>query len=76
MKSKTTFHIQTLVDEETFAKLNRLIAAEAFEKGETPKGKSQWLRELIIDTINFQFNKKKIEELDFKKGIRNAKNKR
>ena len=75
MKSKTTIHVQTLLDEETFTKLNRLIAAEAFESGTKVKSKSEWLRELITDTINFEYNKKKIEEVDFKKGYRNSNNK-
>lgn len=74
MKSKTRNHVQTLLDDETLAKLNRLIAAEAFEKGIAPKGKSEWLRELITDTINFELNQKKIEEVDFKKGYRNSRN--
>ena len=75
MKSKTTIHVQTLLDEETFTKLNRLIAAEAFENGTAVKSKSEWLRELITDTINFEYNKKKIEEVNFRKGYRNSNNK-
>jgi hypothetical protein len=60
--SKTTNNIQTLLDDDTLQKLNRLIMIEAFEKGEAPKGKSQWIRELIEDTVNFEPNLKKIEE--------------
>ena len=58
---KTTNHVQTLLDDETLAKLNRLIIIDALEKGETPKGKSQWLRELIEDTVNYPATLKKIE---------------
>jgi len=58
---KTTNNVQTLLDDDTLAKLNRLILIDALEKGEAPKGKSQWLRELIEDTVNYELNKKKIE---------------
>ena len=58
--SKTTNNIQTLLDDETLAKLNRLIMIDALEQGTAPKGKSQWLRELIEDTVNFEPTLKKI----------------
>jgi len=58
---KTTNHVQTLLDDETLLKLNRLIIIDALEKGETPKGKSQWLRELIEDTVNYEPTLKRIE---------------
>ena len=61
MSKKTTNHIQTLLDDELLQKLNRLIMIDALEKGEAPKGKSQWLRELIEDTVNFPPTLKKIE---------------
>jgi hypothetical protein len=59
---KYTNHVQTLVDDETLQKLNRLIMIEAFESGTLPKGKSQWLRELIEDTVNFEPTLNKINE--------------
>ena len=37
---KTTNNVQTLLDDDTLAKLNRLILIDALEKGEAPKGKA------------------------------------
>ena len=62
MSNKTTNHIQTLLSDELLQKLNRLILIDALEAGEAPKGKSQWLRELIEDTVNFPPTLKKIEQ--------------
>ena len=62
MEKKYTKLIQVLIDEDTLFKLNRLIAIDALDNNEKPKTKSKWLRELITDTINFEFNAKKIEE--------------
>ena len=59
---KTTNNLQTLIDDDTLAKLNRLIMLDALDKGEAPKGKSQWLRELIEDTVNFAPTLKRIQE--------------
>ena len=58
---KTTNNVQTLLDDDTLFKLNRLILMDALEKGEATKGKSQWIRELIEDTVNYELNKKKID---------------
>ena len=60
--NKTTNNIQTLLDDDTLAKLNRLIMIDALEAGEAPKGKSQWLRELIEDTVNFPPTLKRIQQ--------------
>ena len=57
---KYTKVVQALITEDTLAKLHRLILIEATEKNEIPKGKSEWLRNLIEDTVNFELNKKKI----------------
>ena len=62
MKKYYTKHIQTLLDEETLLKLNRLIMMDAFENNTPIKGKSEWLRDLIIDTVEFQTNKQMISE--------------
>ena len=62
---KTTNNVQTLLDDDTLFKLNRLIMIDALEKGEAPKGKSQWIRELIEDTVNFEPTLKKIESYKF-----------
>ena len=61
MKKQYTKHVQALVDEETLSKLNRLIIMDAFENGTAIKTKSQWVRELIEDTVNYELNAKKIE---------------
>ena len=63
-KKLYTKHVQALVDEETLSKLNRLIIMDAFENGTAIKTKSQWLRELIEDTVNYELNAKKIEEFN------------
>lgn len=61
MKKQYTKHVQALVDEETLSKLHKLIIMDALENGTPVKGKSQWLRELIEDTVNYELNAKKIE---------------
>ncbi len=62
MKKKYTKNvIQCLIDDDTLLKLNRLIAIDAFENGEKPKGKSEWLRLLIEDTVNFEPTLNKIK---------------
>ena len=65
--SKKTRLIQVLIDEDTMAKLNRLILVDAFERGEKPKSNSGWLRELIEETVNFEPTAKKIEEYNPRK---------
>lgn len=62
MKAKYTKVIQTLLDEDTLDKLNKLIMIEAIESDMPMKGKSEWIRNLIEDTVNYQFNKKKLDE--------------
>ena len=62
---KATNNVQTLLNDDTLFKLNRLIMIDALEKGEAPKGKSQWIRELIEDTVNFEPTLKKIESYKF-----------
>ena len=62
MKVKYNKHIQTLVDEPTLLKLNRLIMMDAFKNNTPIKGRSEWLRELITDTVEFQTNKQMISE--------------
>ena len=59
---KTTNNVQTLLDDDTLQKLNRLILIDALESGQPPKGKSQWIRELIEDTVNYPSTLSKIEE--------------
>jgi len=74
MNTKMTKHVQTLVDDDTLKRLNRLIMIEALENDTPIKGKSEWLRELIIDTLNFEPNKRKIEKFN-PKIIKRIKNK-
>ena len=59
---KYTKLIQVLIDEDTLSKLNKLIIMDALENDTPVKGKSQWLRELIEDTVNYELNNKKIEQ--------------
>tara|TARA_R110001632_G_scaffold110355_1_gene220853 strand:- start:478 stop:696 length:219 start_codon:yes stop_codon:yes gene_type:complete len=62
MSKKYTNVIQTLLDQDTLDKLNKLIMIEAIENDKPMKGKSEWIRDLIEDTVNYQFNKKKLDE--------------
>ena len=59
---KQNNNIQTLLDDDTLQKLNRLILIDAFEAGTAPKGKSEWIRDLIVDTVNYPSTLKKIKE--------------
>ena len=62
MSKKYTNVIQALLDQDTLDKLNKLIMIEAIESDMPMKGKSEWIRNLIEDTVNYQFNKKKLDE--------------
>lgn len=62
MAIKYTNVIQTLLDEDTLNKLNKLIMIEAIEDDKPMLGKSAWLRNLLEDTVNYQYNKKKLDE--------------
>ena len=62
MKTKYTKHVQVLLDEDTFTKMQRLIMMDSLENDEPMKGMSGWLRDLIEDTVNFQINKSKIAD--------------
>jgi hypothetical protein len=57
--NKYTKNVQTLLSEDTLNDLNRLIMMEALENGTPPKGKSEWIRILIEETI--EYNKTKID---------------
>ena len=70
MKSKINRKkVQVLISEETYIKLNKLIGAEAIENGTKIPSISAWCRDLIEDTINFEYNKKKIKDFSFKDNI-------
>lgn len=75
MSSKQTEKLQIMVSPETLNKLNKLIAADALAKGTRMKTLSGWVRELIEDTIEFEINKKMIEEFDIKRDIKKIKSK-
>ena len=75
MSLKQTHKVQVLLDEETFVKLNKLIGAEALENGERIPPLSKWCRKLIQDTIEWEFNKKKIDNFSMKRDIKNISNK-
>ena len=75
MNKIQTEKLQVMISPETFHKLNKLIAAEALEKGERIQTLSGWCRNLIEDTINFELNKKKIDNFDYKRDIKNIVNK-
>ena len=75
MNYKQTNKVQVLLDDETFQKLNKLIGAEALENGTRIPSLSAWCRQLITDTINFEFNKNKIENFNMKRDIKNISNK-
>ena len=62
MKTKYTKHVQVLLDEETFTKMQRLIMMEALDNNTPIKSVSSWTRDLIEDTVNFQINKTKISD--------------
>lgn len=70
MKYKKENKLQVLIDEQTFIKLNKLIAAEAMEKGTRIPSLSKWCRELITDTVDFELNKRKIDGFSFKENIK------
>lgn len=61
--------VQVLISEETYIKLNKLIGAEAIASGTKIPSISAWCRELIEDTINFEYNKKKIDNFNHKNNI-------
>ena len=75
MNYKKEFKVQVLLDEETFVKLNKLIGAEALENGTRIPSLSKWCRTLITDTIEWEFNKKKIDNFSMKRDIKNISNK-
>ena len=75
MSNKQTEKLQIMISPQTLHKLNKLIAAEALEKGERIQTISGWCRNLIEDTINFELNKKKIEDFNYKRDIKNIVNK-
>jgi hypothetical protein len=54
--------IQIVIDEETYYKLDRLMMMEALENDTRMSSLSQWARNLIEDTVNYQLNKKKLED--------------
>ena len=54
--------IQIVIDEDTYLKLDRLMMMEAIENGTRMSNLSQWVRELIEDTVNYQLNKKKLDD--------------
>ena len=64
MKKYYTEHVQALIDKDTLSKLNRLILIDAIEDGAVPKSKSEWLRTLIEETVNFEPTLKKIENFN------------
>lgn len=57
--NKYTKNVQTLLSEDTLNDLNKLIMMEALETGTAPKGKSEWIRILIEETV--EYNKTKID---------------
>lgn len=69
MTSKNIKKIQVLISEETYIKLNKLIGAESIEQGTKLQSLSAWCRDLIEDTINFEYNKKKIDNFKYKDNI-------
>ena len=75
MNYKKENKVQVLLDDDTFVKLNKLIGAEALENGTRIPSLSAWCRQLITDTINFEFNKKKIENFSMKRDIKKLNNK-
>ena len=75
MNSNNTEKLQVMISPETLHLLNKLIAAEALENGKRIQPLSTWCRQLIQDTINFELNKKKIEDFNYKRDIKNIVNK-
>jgi hypothetical protein len=69
MNYKNRKKIQVLISEETYTKLNKLIGAEAIESGTKLPSISSWCRTLIEDTINFEYNKKKIQNFKYKDNL-------
>lgn len=63
-KQDTTNRIQALVDDKTLLDLNRLIMIEALENGTSIPSKSEWVRNLILDTLNFELNRQKIDNFN------------
>lgn len=63
-KQDTTNRIQTLIDDKTLLDLNRLIMIEALENGTSIQSKSEWVRNLILDTLNFELNRRKIDNFN------------
>ena len=53
--------VQIVIDEDTYLKLDRLMMIEAIENGTRMSNLSQWVRDLIEDTVNYQLNKKKLD---------------
>ena len=53
--------VQIVIDEDTYLKLDRLMMMEAIENGTRMSNLSQWVRDLIEDTVNYQLNKKKLD---------------
>jgi hypothetical protein len=62
MKNKYNKSVQVLLNEDTLNKLSKLIMIEAIENDKPMLGKSAWVRNLIEDTVNFQYNEKKLNE--------------
>jgi len=54
--------VQIVIDEDTYLKLDRLMMMEAIENGTRMSNLSQWVRDLIEDTVNYQLNKKKLDD--------------
>lgn len=54
--------VQIVIDEDTYLKLDRLMMIEAIENGTRMSNLSQWVRDLIEDTVNYQLNKKKLDD--------------
>lgn len=64
---KKSHNVQVMIDEDTFKQLSRLILIEAVETGEPVKGRSQWVRELIEDTVSWHATAAKIKDWDPKR---------
>ena len=73
MNSRKT--LQTIIDEETYIKLQRLLVLESIENDTKMQTVSTWIRTLIEDTVDWEFNKLKLEGWN-PKLIKKLKNKR